>query len=292
MAPRALWKGQLRLSLVSIPVELYSATDSAARVSFRQIHGPSGKRVRYEKVVPGIGPVDPGDIVKGYEVGDDEYILLDPEEVDAIRLETRRTFELVQFVGSCEISPIWFDKPYYLVPTDELAEDAYRVLRDALRASDRVGLGQITLRGKEYLAAVRPCGDGLLAETLHYADEIRAAEPMFRDIADEPADKDLLDVATTLIDRKTAPFHPEAFTDSYAKALDELIAAKRANRKTPRVTAAEDRPSADNVVDLMTALKESLKAAGKGGKPKARVSGSKAAPKSGTPGSGGRKKAS
>jgi DNA end-binding protein Ku len=292
MAPRALWKGQLRLSLVSIPVELYSATDSAARVSFRQIHGPSGKRVRYEKVVPGIGPVDPGDIVKGYEVGDDEYILLDPEEVDAIRLETRRTFELVQFVGSCEISPIWFDKPYYLVPTDELAEDAYRVLRDALRASDRVGLGQITLRGKEYLAAVRPCGDGLLVETLHYADEIRAAEPMFRDIADEPADKDLLDVATTLIDRKSAPFHPEAFTDSYAKALDELIAAKRANRKTPRVTAAEDRPSADNVVDLMTALKESLKAAGKGGKPKARVSGSKAAPKSGTPGSGGRKKAS
>jgi DNA end-binding protein Ku len=292
MAPRALWKGQLRLSLVSIPVELYSATDSAARVSFRQIHGPTGKRVRYEKVVPGIGPVDPGDIVKGYEVGDDEYILLDPDEIDAIKLETRRTFELVQFVGSCEIAPIWFDKPYYLVPTDELAEDAYRVLRDALRAADRVGLGQLTLRGKEYLAAVRPCGDGLLAETLHYADEIRAAEPMFRDIADDPADKDLLDVATTLIDRKTAPFHPEAFTDSYAKALDELISAKRANRKTPRVTAAEDRPSADNVVDLMTALKESLKAAGKGGKPKAGASGTKAARKTGTSGSGGRKKAS
>jgi DNA end-binding protein Ku len=296
MAPRALWKGQLRLSLVSIPVELYSATDSTARVSFRQIHGPTGKRVRYEKVVPGIGPVDPGDIVKGYEVGDDEYILLDPDEVDAIRLETRRTFELVQFVGSCEIAPIWFDKPYYLVPTDDLAEDAYRVLRDALRASDRVGLGQLTLRGKEYLAAVRPCGDGLLAETLHYADEIRAAEPMFRDIEDEPADKELLDVATTLIDRKTAPFDPTAFSDSYARALDELIAAKRANRKTPRVTAAEDRPSADNVVDLMTALKESLKTAGKGGKPRP------AAPKSGdaksgagksaAPKSGGRKKAS
>jgi DNA end-binding protein Ku len=300
MAPRALWKGQLRLSLVSIPVELYSATDSAARVSFRQIHGPTGKRVRYEKVVPGIGPVDPGDIVKGYEVGDDEYILLDPDEVDAIRLETRRTFELVQFVGACEISPIWFDKPYYLVPTDELAEDAYRVLRDALRASDRVGLGQLTLRGKEYLAAVRPCGDGLLAETLHYADEIRAAEPMFRDIADEPADRELLDVATTLIDRKTAPFHPEAFSDSYARALDDLIAAKRANRKTPRVTAAEDRPSADNVVDLMTALKESLKTAGKGGK--ARSAAKSGAAKSGTsksgsakpgaPKSGGRKKAS
>ena len=292
MAPRALWKGQLRLSLVSIPVELYSATDSGAKVSFRQIHGPTGKGIRYEKVVPGLGPVDAADIVKGYETGDDEYILLEPDEIDAIRLETKRTFELVQFVGACEISPIWYDKPYYLVPSDELAQDAYRVVRDALRAADRVGLGQITLRGKEHLAAVRPCADGLLMETLHYADEIRAAEPMFSQVADATADPDLLDVATALIDRKTAPFDAAAFSDSYAAALRELIEAKRKNRKTARVGKAEDRPSGENVVDLMTALKESLKTSGKTPAKTATKTATKNAAKAPPKGGGSRKKAS
>src|SRR5690606_15569134 len=117
---------------------------------------------RYEKVVPGIGPVDKDEIVKGYELEKDQYVLLEPEEVDAVKLESKRTFELVQFVGACEIPPLYFDKPYYLVPADELAEDAYRVVRDALRTSKKTGLGQITLRGKEYIAAVRDCGDGLL----------------------------------------------------------------------------------------------------------------------------------
>ncbi|MCV2868288.1 Ku protein [Defluviimonas sp. WL0002] len=267
MAARALWKGQLRLSLVSIPVELYSATRRAAKISFRQIHEPSGKPIRYEKVVPGIGPVDQDDIVKGYEIGDGEYLLIDPEEVDAIKLETRKTFELVQFVGACDIAPIWFDKPYYLVPTDELAQDAYRVIRDALRESGKVGLGQITMRGKEYLAAVRPCGDGLLLETLHYADELRDAEPMFNQIEDETADKELLEVATSLIDRKTAPFDASSYSDSYATALGELLEAKQKNRKTPRTQARDSKSEGDgeNVVDLMAALKESLKSAGKAG---------------------------
>lgn len=261
MAARALWKGQLRLSLVSIPVELYSATRRASKISFRQIHKPSGKRVRYEKTVPGIGPVDTDDIVKGYEVGDDEYILIDPDEIDAVKLETKKTLELVQFVGACEIAPIYFDKPYYLVPTDDLAEDAYRVVRDALRASEKVGIGQVTLRGKEYLAAVRPCGDGLLLETLHYADELRDAEPMFSQIEDAKTDKELLEVATTLIERKTAPFDAASYSDSYADALRDLLDAKQKNKKTPRVTASGDEEGGkgDNVVDLMAALKESVK---------------------------------
>lgn len=265
MAARALWKGQLRLSLVSIPVELYSATRSAAKISFRQIHKPSGKRIRYEKTVQGIGPVDTDDIVKGYEVGDDEYILIDPDEIDAVKLETKKTLELVQFVGACEIAPIYFDKPYYLVPTDDLAEDAYRVVRDALRASDKVGIGQVTLRGKEYLAAVRPCGDGLLLETLHYADELRDAEPMFSQIEDAKSDKDLLEVATTLIERKTAPFDAASYSDSYADALRDLLEAKQKNKKTPRVSTSGDEGDSkgDNVVDLMTALKESVKSAEK-----------------------------
>jgi len=184
MAPRALWKGQLRLSLVSIPVEIFSATKTSSKVSFRQIHKPSGKRVRYEKSVPGIGPVKAEDIVKGYEVGSDEYILLDPDEVDEIKLETKKTFELVQFVDACEISPLYFDKPYYITAFDDLAQDAYRVVRDALRQAGKVGLGQVTMRGKEYLACVKPCGDGLLMETLHYADELREADEIFTDIED------------------------------------------------------------------------------------------------------------
>ena len=260
MAPRALWKGQLRLSLVSIPVEIFSATKSGARVSFRQIHKPSGKRIRYEKSVPGIGPVKTDDIVKGYEVEDDEYILLDPDEIDAIKLETKMTFELVQFVDACEISPLYFDKPYYITASDDLAQDAYRVVRDALRQAGKVGLGQVTMRGKEYLAAVKPCGDGLLMETLHYEDELREADQIFTDIEDEKVDKELLEVATSLIDRKSAPFDAGAYHDKYAEAMQDLLEAKIKNKKTPRVrTDDDDSTGGDNVVDLMSALKQSLK---------------------------------
>lgn len=268
MAPRALWKGQLRLSLVSIPVEIYSATKTGARVSFRQIHEPSGKRVRYEKTVPGVGPVKTDDIVKGYEVGDDEYILIDPEEIDAIKLETKKTFELVQFVEACEIPPLYFDKPYYITTSDELAQDAYRVVRDALRQAGKVGLGQVTMRGKEYLAAVKPCGDGLLMETLRYADELREADALFTGIEDGDSDPELLEVATSLIDRKTAAFDAGAYSDKYAEALSDLLEAKRKDKKAPRVRAEGERgkEGGDNVVDLMSALKESLKEADKGKK--------------------------
>ena len=260
MAARALWKGQLRLSLVSIPVEIFSATKSGARVSFRQIHKPSGKRVRYEKSVPGIGPVKTDEIVKGYEVDDDEYILLDPDEIDAIKLETKKTFELVQFVDACEISPLYFDKPYYITASDDLAQDAYRVVRDALRQEGKVGLGQVTMRGKEYLAAVKPCGDGLLMETLHYEDELREADQIFTDIEDEKVDKELLEVATSLIDRKSAPFDAGAYHDKYAEAMQAMLDAKIKNKKTPRVRADDDDSGgSDNVVDLMSALKQSLK---------------------------------
>jgi DNA end-binding protein Ku len=265
MASRAVWKGQLRLSLVAIAVEVHSATQPGARVSFRQIHGPSGQRVRYDKTVPGVGSVKTSDILSGYELGEDTYLLIKPEEINAIKLETKKTFELVQFVEAADISPLYYDKPYYIVPTDELAEDAYRVVRDALRKSNKVGLGQLTMRGREHLCAVRPCGDGLLMETLYYADEVREAEPLFSKIEDDPADADLLSVATQLIDRKTAPFDPAAFHDRYDIALRALIDAKKANRKTPRTTVADggERPKGDNVVDLMQALKDSLKTTGK-----------------------------
>jgi DNA end-binding protein Ku len=261
MAARPLWKGQLRLSLVGMAVELYSATKTGARISFRQIHEPTGKRVRYEKVVPGVGPVEKEDIMKGYELEKDNFVLLDPEEIEAVKLESKKTFELIQFVDACEIPPLYFDKPYYLVPADELAEDAYRVIREALRASGKVGLGQITLRGKEYIAAVKPCNDGLLLETLHYEDEIREAEPLFAKISDEEVQEDLLDVATTLIEKKTSKFDISRFNDNYTVAMRELIEEKTRSKTTRKVStyAEEDRPvTGDNVIDLMAALKRSL----------------------------------
>ena len=135
MAARAYWQGQIRLALVSIPVEIYSATKSGARISFNQIHEPSGKRISYEKVVPGIGPVDRDEIIKGYEVSKGNYVLLDDEEIEAVKIESKRTLELVQFVDACEIDPLYFEKPYYVVPNDELAEEAFIVLREALRKS-------------------------------------------------------------------------------------------------------------------------------------------------------------
>jgi DNA end-binding protein Ku len=276
MAARPLWKGQLRLSLVAMAVELYSATKTGARISFRQIHEPSGKRIRYEKVVPGIGPVEKDEIMKGYELEKDNYVLLDPEEVDAVKLESRKTFEMIQFVDGCEIPPLYFDKPYYLVPADELAEDAYRVIREALRVSGKVGLGQITLRGKEYIAAVKPCNDGLLLETLHYEDEIREADPLFSKISDEEVQQDLLDVAITLIEKKTAKFDISRFKDNYTVAMRELIEEKTKSKAAKKVSTDEDdeRPATgDNVIDLMAALKKSLeKTSGSGGRAKASTS--------------------
>src|SRR3546814_452082 len=151
MAARAYWKGQIRLALVSIPVEIYPATRSGASVSFRQIHEPSGKPVKYEKIVPGIGPIDKDDIVKGYELSKGNYVLLDEEEIEAVKLESKRTLELVQFVEASDIDILYYEKPYYVVPADELAEEAYIVLREALRRTKKVGLGQLALRGQEQL---------------------------------------------------------------------------------------------------------------------------------------------
>ena len=276
MPTRPIWKGQLRLSLVSIAVELYTATKANAKPSFRQIHEPSGKPIHYEKVVDGIGPVDKDEIMKGFEYEKGDYVLLTDEEIDAVKLETRKTLELTQFVGSNEIDPLYFDKPYYMVPADELAEDAFVVIRDALRKSERIGLGQLALRGKEYLVAVKPAGKGLLLETLHYQDELRKADPYFSDIPAKKADVDLLDVATALIEKKTDKFDAGVFKDHYQAALRELIARKLKSKGRKISTGDEPResqPAKSNVVDLMDALKSSLE----GGKKK--PSASKAARK-------------
>jgi len=290
-ASRPIWKGQLRLSLVSIPVELFSAAKSGAKPSFRQIHEPTGKPIHYEKVVAGVGPVDKEEIIKGFEYEKGDYVLLTDDEIDAVKLETRKTLELTQFVGACEIDPIYYDKSYFVVPTDELAEDAFRVIRDALRATQKVGLGQLAMRGKEYLAAIKPSGTGLMLETLHYEDEIRKADPFFSQISSKKAEPDLLEVATALIEKKSAPFDAEAFKDHYQAALRELIARKMKN-KGRKITAEDEsepaRPSGSNVVDLMSALKESLE----GGGSKASTARRKPAAKAGAAKSTARKSSS
>jgi DNA end-binding protein Ku len=267
---RALWTGQLRLSLVAVPVRLHAAVKSGARLSFHQVHKPSGKRIRYEKIAPGVGPVDVDDIVKGYETSRGHYVLLEQDELDGVRLEAKRTFELVQFVDHCEIDPIYFDHPYYVTPDGELAHDAYRVLRDALRRTRKIGIGQIVMRGREYIAALKPCGEGLLAETLRFADEVRAATTVFAGIGEAArSDAELIGLAEELIERKTAPFDASAFKDRYSEALRALIDAKAARRAPVAIDEDEAPRDGAQIIDLVAALKKSVNALGGGKSPPA-----------------------
>ena len=261
MAARAYWQGQIRLALVSIPVEVYAATKSGASISFRQIHEPSGKPINYEKVVQGIGPIDRDDIVKGYEISKGNYVLLEDEEIEAVKIESRKTLELVQFVDADEIDVFYFEKPYYVVPQDELAEEAFIVLREALRQKKKVALGQLSVRGRETLVSLKPCGKGLVLETLRYEDEVRKAQTYFKDIPDDKPDKEMLELAGTLIDKKSAPFDAGEFEDRYVDAIRKLIDRKaKAKGKTILEDVDEPAPSGgSNVIDLMSALKKSVK---------------------------------
>ena len=271
MPARAYWQGQIRLALVSIPVQVFSATKSAARVSFNQIHKPSGKRIRYEKVVPGIGAVDSDDIVKGYEVEKGKYVLLTDDEISDVKLEAKRTIDLVQFVGEDEIDPIYFEKPDYVMPDeDEVAGEAYVVLRDALKAAKKIGLGSIVARGQASIVALRPSGKGLVIETLRYADELQKPDQFFAEVPAVKPEKELLNLAKELIERKAKPFDPKAFKNEYDAALRELIAAKLENRKPHEI---EEPELGAKVINLMDALKKSVDsragAAGAKGKRKA-----------------------
>ena len=259
MPARPYWRGQIRLALVSIPVEIYSATRSGATIAFNQIHEPSGKRIKYEKVVPGIGPVNVDEIVKGYEYSKGEYVLLDESEIEGVKLESKKTLELTQFVDAADIDMIYFEKPYYVVPADDLAEEAFIVLREALRRSHKIGLGQLAMRGREYVVSIKPCGRGMVMETLRYADEVNKAASYFRDIGDAKPDQELLDLATTLIDKKTGKFDASEFHDRYVDALKELIERKKKGR-TLNIESEETSKSASgsNVIDLMAALKKSV----------------------------------
>lgn len=260
MPARPYWKGHIRLALVSIPVEVYSAARSTSSTTFRQIHEPSGKPVHYLKAVTGIGPIDPEDIIRGFEYEKDHFVLLEDSELEAVRLESRKTLDLTLFVDRDAIDQTYFEKPYYVVPADDLAVEAFVVLREALRASRRTGIGQLAMRGREYIVAVSPCGRGLVMETLRYAEELQRAQNYFRDIPDQTPDPELLELAESLIDRKTGEFEPAIFHDRYREALQDLV--ERKLKAKGRKIVAEDQVPADaagtNVIDLMAALKRSL----------------------------------
>ena len=257
MAARAYWQGQIRLALVSIPVQVFPATKSAAHISFNQIHKPSGKRIRYEKVVPGIGAVDPEDIVKGYEVEKGKYVLITDDEISDVKLEAKHTIDLVQFVDAEEIDAIYLEKPYFVSPDeDEVAGEAYVVLRDALKATGKIGLGQLVARGSASIVALRPAGKGLVIETVRYADELHNAEQFFTTVPAGKPEKELLSLATELIERKVKPFDPKAFKNPYEEALRELIDAKLENRQPHDI---EEPQIGGKVIDLMEALKRSVR---------------------------------
>lgn len=261
MPTRAYWSGRIRLALVSIPVEVLPATKSTSRISFNQIHEPTGKRIRYEKVVPGIGPVDASEIVKGYEVEKNKYVLLTDEEINDVKLEAKKSIDLTQFVDEDAIDPVYFDRPFYIVPSqeDEDAAEAYIVLRDALKKTKKIGLGQLVVRGQGSIVAIKPYGKGLLLETLRYADEIRKPSEAFDTLPSKKVDADLVSLAEELIEKKAGDFQPEKFKDSYTAALRELIKAKQ-EKRAPR--EIEETPPVSNVINLMDALKRSV---GKGG---------------------------
>ncbi|MBS0386593.1 MAG: Ku protein [Proteobacteria bacterium] len=297
MAPpaRPVWTGQIRLALVALPVKLYSALDSKEKISFNQIHEPSKQRIRYEKVAPGVGPVPNDEIVKGYEYQKGRYVLFSDEEFDALKVDSKKTLDMVQFAPADTIDPIYFDKPYYALPDGKLADEPYRVVREALKKTKTVGLGQITMRGRSYIAAVKPYEDGLTVETVHYAQELRAAKSFFDEIPTGKLDADLIDLAEELISRKKARFDASKFEDEYAAAIERLV-KKKIERHGELVLEDQEEPSkdyGDNVVSLVDALKKSLakkqggaeaaaaKSAGK--RPKAAAEKVRAAPRAKAP---------
>ncbi len=255
MALRPYWSGQIRLSLVSLPVNVYAALNRSRQIALHEIYRPTGQRVRHQNVVDN-EPVEDEDIVKGYEVEKGEYVLIEPDEIKELKIPSKEVLEIVQFVPAEAIDAIYYDTPYFVTPDGKSAEDAFAVIREALRSTGKVGIGQLAIAGRERLCAIKPCGSGIMLEVMRYEDEIKKSDPYFGDIEKTPVDKEQLSLAKELIKRKTAAFKPEKFHDHYREALQELIDSKLEHRKPREVI--EEKP-AGKVVNLMDALRKSLK---------------------------------
>ncbi len=274
MAPRPNWKGYLKLALVSCPVALYTAQSASERISFHMMNRNTGHRLKQQYIDAETGElVESADRVKGYEVARNDYVLIEPEELKDVQIESTHTIDIEHFVPRSEIDPVYYDSTYYIVPDDEVGAEAFAVIREAMRKRDMVGLARVVLYGRERIIMLEPRGKGMAGTTLHYNYEVRDDKAYFEDITNKHVGKDMLDLASHIIDTKVGHFDPSEFKDRYQDAVVDLIRAKLAGKPLPAPAA----PKPSNVVSLMDALKRSLEAE-KGGK--ARGSERKSASKS------------
>jgi DNA end-binding protein Ku len=256
MAPRANWKGFLRLSLVTCPVALFPATSDSEKISFNQINRNTGHRIKYMKVDADTGEeVSSEDIMKGYKVDTDTYIEISREELDNIALESTRTIEIDQFVPKSEIDELYLVRPYYIVPDGKVGHDAYAVIRETIRSLDKVALARVVLTNREHVIALEARDNGLMGMLLRYPYEVRNSAEYFDDIQDVKITKDMLDLAKHIVQQKSGHFDPTKFEDHYEAALTELINKKRNGERITQVTKPV---SGDNVISLMDALKRSI----------------------------------
>jgi DNA end-binding protein Ku len=255
VAPRAYWKGYLKLSLVSCPVALYPASSEREKISFHQINKATGNRIKYRKVDAETGDeVEASEIIKGYEVGKGEYLEVEPEELEAIAIESKRTIEIDEFVPKKEIDELYLNSPYYLVPDGEVGQQAFAVIREAIREEGMVALGRVVFTSREHIIALEPRGKGLLGVTLRYPYEVRNEQDYFSDIPDEKIPKDMLQLASHIVRTKTGHFKPKEFEDHYEDALKELLKKKQSGQK---IEAPREREPA-KVISLMDALRRSV----------------------------------
>jgi DNA end-binding protein Ku len=258
--PRPYWSGQIQISLVSFGVKLFPATEAKSEIHFHQLSRKSGERIKHQKVSGEEGPVENSDIVKGYEYRKGEYVTIEPEEIEHLRIPSRHTLEVKQFVDVDELDPEFFEKPYFVVPESDVQAEAFAVVRKALQTTKKVGLGKIAFGGREHLVAISaPGGDkltGMMAYTMRYAEELRDPAEYFGDIKKVAVDEDQLSLAKELIRRKSSKFVPEKFKDEYEAALREMVEAKVKHAPIPR---DEPAPKSAKVINLMDALRNSVR---------------------------------
>jgi DNA end-binding protein Ku len=255
LSRRPVWQGQLRLSLVSCPVALYGATSRTADISFHLLNPETNNRIRMIPTDPDTGPVERADLVKGYEISKNHYVVLSNDELAAVKLETTRTMEIERFVAEKEIDRLYWNDPYYLLPADKAGMDAYSVIREALSEEGRIALGRVVMHTRERLVAIEPRDKGLLVYTLRMADEVVPAKDAFADIPAGKPDAKMVDIARKIIEQQEGDFEPGKFHDRYETALRDLIRRKEKGEKLVTAEPVEE----TNVIDLMSALKKSLK---------------------------------
>lgn len=254
MAYRPTWQGHLKLSLVTCPVALYTATNAGGDVHFNLINPKTNNRIKMITTDPDTGPIERSSLVKGYEVAKGEYILLTDEEIKSVKLESTKTIEIERFVPADEIDRIYWDNPYYLAPDGKLAQEAFGVIRTALEKSGQIALGRVVISTRERILALEPRGKGILAYTIRADAEVRQPDEIFGGISDKAADPAMIAIAEKIIEQQEGPFDPSQFVDRYEEALKALIEDKKKGHKPAKIAEPED----TNVVDLMEALRASL----------------------------------